>query len=180
MAQYFQVLSQGGDKSTAEGLRQLYPNLIENQTVQYVINPGDQQFQGQQVEKCNLYIRTVINLNALQIVLSTDQLMVIENQPQHVIVDQSAITYQNPQYILQENVIDYQDSQPAPQIFYMEEVESEQPIPNKADLNNSQEIVTSIRQPQLNQLHQQICVPQTAVPHIQHVLNAHLNCIVTE
>lgn len=50
MAQYYQVLSQS-DKNTIEELRQYYPNIIENQNVQYVIHSDDQtqQFQGQQV-----------------------------------------------------------------------------------------------------------------------------------
>lgn len=51
MAQYYQVLSQS-DKTAVEELRQYYPNIVDNPTVQYVISPEEQQsqpFQGQQV-----------------------------------------------------------------------------------------------------------------------------------
>ncbi|XP_031345949.1 uncharacterized protein LOC116172807 isoform X2 [Photinus pyralis] len=109
MAQYYQVLSQN-EKTTVENLRQYYPNIIENQTVQYVISPEDQQQQFQ----------------TQQILVSSDQVMVIENPPQHVIVDQSAVTYQNPQYLVQETSGDYQ-SQNQP-VYYMEEVDSSRQV----------------------------------------------------
>lgn len=50
MAQYYHVVGQKENINTVEELRQYYPNLVENQTVQYLIKPDDQnQFQGQQV-----------------------------------------------------------------------------------------------------------------------------------
>lgn len=50
MAQYFQVVSQP-KKPTMEELRQFYPNIVENQNIQYVLQPDEQQtqFQNQQV-----------------------------------------------------------------------------------------------------------------------------------
>ncbi|KAF5296827.1 hypothetical protein FQA39_LY12345 [Lamprigera yunnana] len=109
MAQYYQVLSQG-DKNTVEELRQYYPNLVENQTVQYVIDPEEQapQFQTQ------------------QILFSPDHVMVLENQPQHMILEQTPATYQNPQYAITDNAVEYQNS--TQQLFYMEEVDSDQQI----------------------------------------------------
>lgn len=105
MAQYYQVLSQS-DKNSVEELRQYYPNIVENQTVQYVISPEHQQhLQGQQI-----------------IVTSGDQLMVVDSKSQPIIVEQPQISYQTSgqQYIVQEANVKYQAADNH-QVFYTEE-----------------------------------------------------------
>lgn len=95
MAQYYQVLSQN-DKNCIEELRQYYPNIVENQTVQYVISPEEQQhLQGQQI-----------------IVTSGDQLMVVDSESQAVVIEQPQI-YQSAtqqQYVDQDGKVKYQPS----------------------------------------------------------------------
>lgn len=62
MAQYYQVVSEGDN--AIEELRQLYPNVLEDRSVQYVINPEDhQQFQPQQVICYNSISNVVYHLN---------------------------------------------------------------------------------------------------------------------
>ncbi|KAK5646103.1 hypothetical protein RI129_004567 [Pyrocoelia pectoralis] len=169
MAQYYQVLSQN-EKNTVADLRQYYPNIIENQTVQYVISPEDQQQQFQ----------------TQQILVASDQVMVIENPPQHVIVDQSTVAYQNPQYLIQDNSGEFQSQQP---VYFMEEVDSSRqvqveqqvpqtappivlnhqlqtPVHNQLSLsNNSPKSSVSVRlPPPLHQI-QQPRTPQLSVRH---------------
>lgn len=50
MAQYYHVLSQT-EKPASEELREFYPSIIDNstQSVQYVIRPNEQPFQGSPV-----------------------------------------------------------------------------------------------------------------------------------
>ncbi|KAF2882208.1 hypothetical protein ILUMI_23975, partial [Ignelater luminosus] len=167
MAQYYQVLSQA-DKNTIEELRQYYPNIVENQNIQYVIHSEDQtqQFQGQ------------------PILLSSEQVMVIENSGQQVVVDQPG-TYQNSQYMLQDNTVDYQDPR-TQQVYYMEEVDKDrqvhieqqsQPIVlnhqlqhtqirNQLVVNNTQKgtMAVQVRQQQIHQLQQQSQPVQTKSP----------------
>lgn len=100
MAQYYHVLSQE-DKSSEE-VAQFYPNIDENQTVQYVIasDGTQQQFQGQPV------------------VVSPEQLMVVEGQGQQVIIDQSQVAYHQPSsYVtIQESPVEFQNQD---QVYYM-------------------------------------------------------------
>ncbi|XP_044266946.1 uncharacterized protein LOC123012840 isoform X2 [Tribolium madens] len=108
MAQYYRVLSQD-DKSNEE-VAQFYPNLEDNQTVQYVIasDGTQQQFQAQPV------------------VVSSD-LMVVEGQGQQVIIDQSQVAYQSPSYVIQETSgIDFPNNQQ--QVYYMTNTSPNHPV----------------------------------------------------
>ncbi|KAI4464984.1 sentrin-specific protease [Holotrichia oblita] len=109
MAQYYQVLSQT-EKPASEELREFYPSIIDNspQSVQYVIRPNEQTYQGS------------------PILISSDQLMVVDAQPQQLIVDQSQVTFQNQQYILQESNIDIREGQAQQRIYYMDDTSSQQ------------------------------------------------------
>lgn len=104
MAQYYQVLSQN-DKKGIESL-QYYSNIVENQTVQYVISGEEkQQLQGQQI-----------------IVTSGDKLMVVNSESQSVIIEQPQI-YQGvvqQQYVDQDTKVKYQASDNQ-QVYYTEE-----------------------------------------------------------
>lgn len=51
--------------------------------------------------------------------------MVVDTQPQ-LIVDQSQVTFQNQQYILQDSNIDFREGQTQQQIYYMDETNSQQ------------------------------------------------------
>ncbi|KAK9679974.1 Ulp1 protease family, C-terminal catalytic domain, partial [Popillia japonica] len=102
MAQYYHVLSQT-EKPAPEELREFYPSIIDNssQSVQYVIRPNEQTYQG-------------------------SPLMVVDAQPQQLIVDQSQVTFQNQQYILQESNIDIREGQTQQRIYYMDDTSSQQ------------------------------------------------------
>ncbi|KRT82114.1 hypothetical protein AMK59_4429 [Oryctes borbonicus] len=116
MAQYYQVLSQT-EKPASEELREYYPSIIDNssQSVQYVIRPNEQTFQGS------------------QILISSDQLMVVDAQPQQLIVDQSQVTFQNQQYILQDSNVDCREEQTQQRIYYMDETSSQPVEPAQTD-----------------------------------------------
>lgn len=106
MAQYYHVLSQN-DKKCIEDLRQYYPNIVENQTVQYVISAEEQrpQLQGQQI-----------------IVTSGEQLIVVDSESQSVVIEQPQI-YQGAtqqQYLDQDSKVKYQESD-SQQVYYTEE-----------------------------------------------------------
>jgi hypothetical protein len=109
MAQYYRVLSQD-DKDTEE-VAQFYPNIDENQTVQYVIASDNtqQQFQAQPV------------------VVSSEQLMVVDGQAQQVIIDQSQVAYQPSSYVIQDTSgIDFQNNRQP--VYYMTNTPSTQPV----------------------------------------------------
>ena len=110
MAQYYRVLSQ--DEKSNEEVAQFYPNLDENQTVQYVIasDGTQQQFQAQPV------------------VVSSDQLMVVEGQGQQVIIDQSQVAYPPSQYVIQDSSgIEFQNNRQQ-QVYYMTNTQQNQSV----------------------------------------------------
>ncbi|GJQ67547.1 hypothetical protein Trydic_g8358 [Trypoxylus dichotomus] len=173
MAQYYQVLSQT-EKPTSEELREYYPSIIDNssQSVQYVIRPSEQTFQGS------------------PILISSDQLMVVDAQPQQLIVDQSQVTFQNQQYILQDTNVDCREEQAQQRIFYMDETSSQHvesvqtdQVPQTIVLNHqlpgaqvlgsltsstTPKIVMSLqRQTQLNPCPQPLKQEQTIIPQRQ-------------
>nr|XP_022918733.1 uncharacterized protein LOC111427716 [Onthophagus taurus] len=115
MAQYFHVLSQT-DKPTGSEIQQFYPaNIVDNQTtVQYVIGSNDQDFQTQ------------------QILVSSDQVMLVDGQPQQIIVDQTPVPIQNQQYIIQDTNVEFQEA-PQQQIFYVDESNQVQRVESMSD-----------------------------------------------
>ncbi|EFA03603.1 hypothetical protein TcasGA2_TC013691 [Tribolium castaneum] len=116
MAHYYHVLSQ--DDKSNDKVAQFYPNLEENQTVQFVIasDGSQQQFQAQPV------------------VVSSDQLMVVEGQGQQVIIDQSQVTYQSPPYVVQETSgIEFPNNQQ--QVYYMTNTSPNQSVVVEQSIN---------------------------------------------
>lgn len=51
--------------------------------------------------------------------------MVVDAQPQQLIVDQSQVTFQNQQYILQDSNIEFREEQNQQRIYYMDETSSQ-------------------------------------------------------
>ncbi|KAJ8985564.1 hypothetical protein NQ317_011524 [Molorchus minor] len=104
MAQYYEVLSQRNDKAADP---QFYNN-IEDQTVQYVITPE----------------KTQVQYPTQQIVVTSgDQLMVVDSQPQHIVIDQSPGTYQAQQIQQQ---IQVQVQQPVQ--IQQQQIQVQQPV----------------------------------------------------
>lgn len=104
MAQYYQVLSQG-DKPNMENLRQFYPNIVENQGVQYVISHDAQPaFQDEEVSvQVAFFIYIVCNYFLSQVLVASEKYIVVENSPQsRIVVDPGH--YKNQQYVIQETL----------------------------------------------------------------------------
>nr|CAH7720990.1 unnamed protein product [Callosobruchus chinensis] len=120
MSQYYEVLNQG--EKTVEP--QFYSN-VEDQTVQYVITPD----------------KTQVQFPTQQIVVTSgEQLMVVDGQPQQIIIDQSAIAYQ-PQQIQQ-----VQQAQ-APQPIM-------QQIPQHTQMQQAQAVQQQVQQQHQEQVQQ--------------------------
>lgn len=151
MAQYYHKLSQE-DKSNEE-VAQFYPNINENQTVQNDIAADEtqQQFQDQPV------------------VVSSDQLMVVEKQNHQVIIDQSQAAYHQPSsYVkIQELPVEFQNQEQVTNTSPNQSVVVEQPatpqpvVLNHQLMQNQMSKVSPIHQNcPTGALEQEVSVPQ--------------------
>lgn len=157
MAQYYQVLSQG-DKVNMENLRQFYPNIVENQGVQYVISHEAQPpFQDEEVSLSFSLSTSYCFL--FQILVASEKYIVVENNQQRILVDPGH--FKNQQFVIQEPLNEVTQT-----TYFMEEPKQvvdavvtkshQQSIVVTPDAglhssipNNMSKIVSTVRKPQI-------------------------------